>query len=182
MKVCSVHINTCSHVEQIDKSTEPHWFKPSFENHLSRGRSKGTGRCIEWRGGRWLRKDLRIAVATRSLNMHRGRAVGRGNKEGRGGDNVCFPTKPARLLPCFITLHVCRIRCAAMCVWNAHMVTVMRPYLTFAAAAFYVWRFLFRMQRSPVSIGAPRLIPAAALFTPSIGLHSLFWRLYLYNC
>ena len=41
---------------------------------------------------------------------------GSGNKEGRGGDNVCFPTKPARLLPCFITLHVCRIRCAAMCV------------------------------------------------------------------
>ena len=52
--------------------------------------------------------------------MHRGRAVGRGNKEGRGGDNVCFPTKPARLLPRFITLHVCRIRCAAMCLFEMH--------------------------------------------------------------
>ena len=29
----------------------------------------------------------------------------RGNKEGQKRDNVCFSTKPARLLPCSITLH-----------------------------------------------------------------------------
>ena len=41
-----------------------------------------------------MRKDLRIAVATRSLNMHRGRAVGRGNKEGRGETMCVFRPNP----------------------------------------------------------------------------------------
>ena len=55
-----------------------------------------------------LEEDLRSAVAVERLNMHRGRVEEgsqRGNKEGRKRDNVCFSTKPARLLPCSITLH-----------------------------------------------------------------------------
>ena len=83
---------------------------------MGRGRCMGAhrGRSIGW----WmmrslvikegLEEDLRSAVAVKRLNMHRGRVEEgsqRGNKEGRKRDNVCFSTKPARLLPCSITLH-----------------------------------------------------------------------------
>ena len=66
-----------------------------------------------------MRKDLRIAVATRSLNMHRGRAVGRGNKEGRGETMCVFRPNPQGYCHA-LSLYMYVVYAVLQCVFEMH--------------------------------------------------------------